>query len=264
MYLIFFIVCFCFGIRSDDDEDRHDLYQSDYEARHLPLENDPDSQVNLHGLGNTVDSCEVDLHREQVETEGSSVSPLHESFDSQGSNEVQQLDKKDDEHLISDECEIESSLYPAEDVASEPVDFESNGLLWLPPEPEDEEDEKEGLLFDDDDDEGDAAGEWGYLHTSGSFGRGEYRAKDRPGEEHKKVMKDVVYGHFRALIAQLLQVENLHTDEENSEDGWLEIISSLSWEAATLLKPDMSKTGGMDPGGYVKVKCIASGHRRER
>ncbi|XP_056176635.1 1-phosphatidylinositol-3-phosphate 5-kinase FAB1B isoform X2 [Syzygium oleosum] len=249
--------------RSDDDEDQHDLYQSDYEARHLPLENDPDSQVNLHGLGNTVDSYEVDLHREQVETEGSSVSPLHESFDSQGSNEVQQLDKKDDEHLISDECEVESSLYPAEDVASEPVDFENNGLLWLPPEPEDEEDEKEGLLFDDDDDEGDAAGEWGYLHTSGSFGSGEYRAKDRPGEEHKKVMKDVVYGHFRALIAQLLQVENLHTDEENSEDGWLEIISSLSWEAATLLKPDMSKTGGMDPGGYVKVKCIASGHRRE-
>ncbi|XP_048139215.1 1-phosphatidylinositol-3-phosphate 5-kinase FAB1B isoform X2 [Rhodamnia argentea] len=249
--------------RSDDDEDQHDLYQSDSETRHLPVENHTDSQVNLHGLGNTADSYEVDLHRVQVETEGSSVSPLHESFDSQGSNEVPQLHKKD-EHLISDECEVESSLYPAEDVTSDAVDFENNGLLWLPPEPEDEEDEKERLLFDDDDDdEGDAAGEWGYLHTSGSFGSGEYRAKDRSGEEHKKVMKDVVYGHFRALIAQLLQVENLHTDEENSEDGWLEIISSLSWEAATLLKPDMSKTGGMDPGGYVKVKCIASGHRRQ-
>ncbi|KAI6671672.1 hypothetical protein NL676_006557 [Syzygium grande] len=155
-----------FCTMSDDDEDRHDFYQSDYEARHLPLENDTDSQANLHGLGNTAGSYEVDLHREQVETEGSSVSPLHESFDSQGSNEVQQLDKKDDEHLISDECEVES-LYPAEDVASEPVDFENNGLLWLPPEPEDE---KEGLLFDDADVEGDAAGEWGYLHTSGSFG----------------------------------------------------------------------------------------------
>lgn len=248
--------------RSDDDEDQHDLYRCDSETRHLPLENHTDSKVNLHRIGNTMDSYEVDLHREQVETEGSSVSPLHESFDSQGSNVVPQLDKKDDEHLNSDECEVESSLYPAEDVTSEPVDFENNGSLWLPPEPEDEEDEKEGFLCDDDD-EGDAAGEWGYLHTSGSFGSGEYRAKDRSGEEHKKVMKDVVYGHFRALIAQLLQVENLHTDEENSEDSWLEIISSLSWEAATLLKPDMSKTGGMDPGGYVKVKCIASGHRRE-
>ncbi|KAF8011269.1 hypothetical protein BT93_J1777 [Corymbia citriodora subsp. variegata] len=247
--------------RSDDDEVQYDIYQSDSETRHSPLENHGDSQVNFHGISNTVDSYEEDLHREQVETEGSSVSPLHESFDSQGSNEVPQLNKKDDEHLVSDEGEVES-LYPAEDVTSKPVDFENNGLLWLPPEPEDEEDEKEGLLYDDDD-EGDAVGEWGYLRTSGSFGSGEYRVKDRSGEEHTKIMKDVVYGHFRALIAQLLRVENLPTDEENSEDGWLEIISSLSWEAATLLKPDMSKTGGMDPGGYVKVKCIASGHPRE-
>ena len=29
-------------------------------------------------------------------------------------------------------------------------------------------------------------------------------------------------------------------------------------------KPDTSENGGMDPGGYVKVKCVASGHRSER
>jgi 1-phosphatidylinositol-3-phosphate 5-kinase len=52
--------------------------------------------------------------------------------------------------------------------------------------------------------------------------------------------------------------------DENDKESWLEIITSLSWEAATLLKPDTSKGGGMDPGGYVKVKCIASGRHCER
>ena len=171
--------------------------------------------------------------------------------------------KKEDGHDIGDECEAPSSLYAAEDVDSEPVDFENNGVLWLPPEPEDEEDEREALLFDDDDD-GEGAGEWGYLHPSSSFGSGEYRNRDRSTEEHKKAMKNVVDGHFRALVAQLLQVENLPVGEENDEESWLEIITSLSWEAATLLKPDMSKSAGMDPGGYVKVKCLASGRRCER
>nr|GEZ41146.1 1-phosphatidylinositol-3-phosphate 5-kinase FAB1B-like [Tanacetum cinerariifolium] len=73
-------------------------------------------------------------------------------------------------------------------------------------------------------------------------------------EEHKKAMKTVVNGHFRALVSQLLQVENL-----DDTDNWLEIITLLSWEAASLLKPDTSKGGGMDPGGYVKIKCLASG-----
>ncbi|KAJ1408315.1 Zinc finger, FYVE/PHD-type [Sesbania bispinosa] len=59
------------------------------------------------------------------------------------------------------------------------------------------------------------------------------------------------------------KVENLPV-EDNDKNSWLEIITSLSWEAATLLKPDMSKGGGMDPAGYVKVKCIACGSRIER
>ncbi|KAL3038088.1 hypothetical protein AAZX31_01G109600 [Glycine max] len=77
-------------------------------------------------------------------------------------------------------------------------------------------------------------------------------------------MKTVVEGHFRALVAQLLQVENPTTCDEDGKESWLDIITALSWEAATLLKPDTSRGGGMDPGGYVKVKCIASGHRNER
>lgn len=168
------------------------------------------------------------------------------------------------EHDNADGCEASSSLYAAESVEYEPVDFENNGVLWLPPEPEDEEDEKEAFLYDDDDGGGDATGEWGYLRPSNSFGSGEYRNRQKSNKEHRKVMKNVVDGHFRALVAQLLQVENLPMGEVDEKDNWLEIISSLSWEAASILKPDMSKSAGMDPGGYVKIKCLASGYRYER
>ncbi|KAL4178859.1 hypothetical protein AMTRI_Chr13g117270 [Amborella trichopoda] len=173
------------------------------------------------------------------------------------------LEKEEGEvHDTGDECDAASSIYGMETKDSEPVDFENNGLLWLPPEPEDKEDEREVGLFDDDDDEGNS-GEWGYLRSSGSFGSGEYRHKDRSSEEHRKAMKNVVDGHFRALVAQLLQGESLPIGEEGDKESWLEIITSLSWEAATLLKPDTSKGGGMDPGGYVKVKCIACGLQSE-
>ncbi|XWS19998.1 hypothetical protein CRYUN_Cryun31cG0063900 [Craigia yunnanensis] len=188
--------------------------------------------------------------RENIDSKSLSCSPMNHIFPSPDSEGITQLVKKG-EHEVGDECETSSSLY-----AAEPVDFENNGLLWLPPEPEVEEDEREAALFDDDD--GDATGDWGYLRNSSSFGSGESRIRDRSSEEHKKV-KNIVDEHFRTLVAQLLQVESLPVGDENDKDIWLEIISALSWEAATLLKPDTSKGGGMDPGGYVKVKCIASG-----
>lgn len=152
-----------------------------------------------------------------------------------------------------------SSIYELENADAEPVDFENNGLLWLPPDPEDD-DERDHILIDDD--EEDPIGEK-YDRSSNSFGSGEYQTKERSSEEQKKAMKSVVDGHFRALIAQLLQVENLPV-EEDDKGSWLDIVTSLSWEAAHFLKPDTSNVGGMDPGGCVKVKCLACGHRSER
>lgn len=77
-------------------------------------------------------------------------------------------------------------------------------------------------------------------------------------------MRTVLDGHFRALVVQLLKGADVSVGEENYNESWLEIVSSLSWQAATFVKPDTSKGGGMDPGGYVKVKCIASGLRSDR
>lgn len=189
---------------------------------------------------------------ENIDAKSLNGSPLPDNFDTQNVDEIKKFEVTPRESADDGEA-------PAYD--AEPVDFESNGLLWLPPEPEDEEDEREAALFDDDDDDEGATGEWGYLRSSNSFGSGEYRSRDKSGDEHRRAMKNVVEGHFRALVAQLLQVENLPVD---GGESWLDIITSLSWEAATLLKPDTSKGGGMDPGGYVKVKCLASGRRNER
>lgn len=254
---------FAFCTNRSDDDDEEFRYQLDSKAGQFSqVNNGYYGQGQCSEIDNEYGSRKVHPDGEAADAKSMSSSSLHNSYDSRGSEVIQQLEKKEEEHDVGDECEAPSSLYTAEDVDAEPVDFENSGVLWLPPEPEDEEDEREALLFDDDDD-GDATGEWGYLRASGSFGSGEYRNRDKSNEEHKKAMKNVVDGHFRALVAQLLQVENLPVGEEDEKENWLEIITSLSWEAASLLKPDTSKGGGMDPGGYVKIKCLASGRRSE-
>ncbi|XP_022149699.1 1-phosphatidylinositol-3-phosphate 5-kinase FAB1B-like [Momordica charantia] len=245
--------------RSVCKDDYDGVYKSDSEASHSPQVTSYYGPAESEEIGNEDGSHNVQLDGENINIRSLSSSPLQESFYSHGLEGIPDLDRKEDANFIYGEDQGHSSLEYTEDVESEPVDFENNGLLWIPPEPEDEEDERE-TLFDDDDEEHDA-GEWGYLRASSSFESGEYRSKDRSTEEHKNAMKNVVDGHFRALVAQLLQVENLPLGEISDKESWLEIITSLSWEAATLLKPDMSRGGEMDPGGYVKVKCIASGHR---
>lgn len=254
---------------SGDDFDEEFAYQLATSGGHvLQMDNGYYDELQMDDMDNDYESHKVNPDAEPHDVTSVSSCSLQTAFDHTVSEAVQ-LEKKEDTHThthtrnVSDDCEASSSsLYVAQDVP-EPVDFENNGVLWLPPEPEDEEDERESLLFDDDDDDdGDAtAGEWG---SSSNLGSGECRNREKSNEEHKKAMKNVVDGHFRALVSQLLQVENLLAREEDEKDSWLEIITSLSWEAASLLKPDTSKGGGMDPGGYVKIKCLASGRRTDR
>ncbi|CAI9766054.1 unnamed protein product [Fraxinus pennsylvanica] len=245
--------------RSDGDDEEFGVYHLDSERRHFSQVNGYYGPVEFDDIENDYESRKV--HPDGVvDSESMSIALLQNSSESQASKEVQQIAKKEVEHDIDDECEG-PSLCSTKDVDAEHMDFENNGDFWLPPEPEDEEDEREPLCDDEDDE--DPTGEWGYFRNSNSFGSGEYRSRDKSNEEHKKAMKNVVDGHFRALVSQLLQVENLLSGEDNDNESWLDIITSLSWEAATLLKPDTSKGGQMDPGGYVKVKCLASGRRIE-
>lgn len=249
--------------RSDDDDYYYGYYQSDSESRNFTQENDYYDQVDFDEMSHDLVLHNMHLDAENIEEKSTMSSPLQDSFDMHNLEGIQPIGRKEDEHDTGDEFEATSSFYPPDDDA-EPVDFENSGVLWLPPEPEDEEYERENFYDDNSNDDRDGSGNWGTLRSSGSFGSGEFRNKDMVGDEHKKGIKNVVDGHFRALVAQLLQVENLSIGEEGDKESWLEIITSLSWEAATLLKPDTSKSAGMDPGGYVKVKCIGSGRRCER
>ncbi|CAH8356938.1 unnamed protein product [Eruca vesicaria subsp. sativa] len=239
--------------RSDDEYDEYCAYQTDTETSHSPLANKYYGPMEYEEMS-ICDGPSKNLSFETADQKSVSGSPLiPPSLESLIGEQFQEKDENDGREAPS----------PPDDQLAEPVDFENNGLLWVPPDPENEEDERESLLFDEEDNEVDVSGAWGYLRPSTSFGSGEFRSEDRTSEEHKKTMKNVVDGHFRALLAQLLQVDNLPVSDEDGKEGWLEIITSLSWEAANLLKPDMSKSGGMDPGGYVKVKCLASGFRHD-
>nr|XP_010909652.1 putative 1-phosphatidylinositol-3-phosphate 5-kinase FAB1C isoform X2 [Elaeis guineensis] len=152
------------------------------------------------------------------------------------------------------------SVYQNQDCqkAQQPLDFENNLEIWYPPPPEDEGDDVETGVFEYDDDD-DEVGDSGKLFSSSSFSSDVFRIKEKSNEAQKELLRNSVRGHFRVLVSQLLKGEGVHVGNENGGEGWLEVVSSLAWQAANFVKPDTSKGGSMDPGDYVKVKCIASG-----
>ncbi|KAL4280932.1 hypothetical protein GQ457_03G009690 [Hibiscus cannabinus] len=141
-----------------------------------------------------------------------------------------------------------------------PLDFENNGLIWFPPPPENqnENDEAESNFFaydDEDDDIGDS----GAMFSSSSSLSSVFPAREKQNEGNKEPLKAVIKGHFRALVSQLLQGDGIKVGKEDNAGDWLDIITTIAWQAANFVKPDTSRGGSMDPGDYVKVKCIASG-----
>ncbi|XP_010432591.1 PREDICTED: 1-phosphatidylinositol-3-phosphate 5-kinase FAB1A isoform X2 [Camelina sativa] len=238
--------------RSDGEADEDDDYQSDFAQSY--------SQGNDYYGAISLDEVEHIYGSHESHDVGVNIDPNIGCFPPDQDLDSLDTETIDKTRLQGNEWnDVKEGSPPCEEsFEPEVVDFESDGLLWLPPEPENEEDEREAVLSDDDGDEGDR-GDWGYLRPSNSFNDKEFHSRDKSSG----AMKNVVEGHFRALVAQLLEVDNLPMVNEGDKEGWLDIITSLSWEAATLLKPDTSKGGGMDPGGYVKVKCIPCGCRSE-
>ncbi|GMP37090.1 hypothetical protein CsSME_00008941 [Camellia sinensis var. sinensis] len=249
------------GKGSDDEDDGYGICGIESETGHFPQSDDYYGAVSYDGIGHLYGRHEVHPDAKNHDTKNLSSSLLPRSLETPELEGIKKVEEEGASCKNVDGCEV-SPVYNVDSKVSEPVDFENNGLLWLPPEPEDEEHEREAVLCDEEEDD-DATGDWGSLRSSRSFGNSQFHNKDRSSEEHRKAMKNVVDGHFRALVAQLLQVENLPLGEDDNKVSWLDIITYLCWEAATLLKPDTSKGGGMDPGGYVKVKCIACGCRTD-
>ncbi|KAK1551915.1 hypothetical protein Q3G72_007192 [Acer saccharum] len=140
-----------------------------------------------------------------------------------------------------------------------PLDFENNGLIWFPPPPDDENAEAESNFFsyDDDDDE---IGDSSAMFSSSSSLSSMFPAKEKQNEGNKKPLRAVVQGHFKALVLELLRGEGIRVGKEDSNEDWLDIVTMIASQAANFVKPDTSKGGSMDPGDYVKVKCVASGN----
>ncbi|KAI3497845.1 hypothetical protein L1887_33429 [Cichorium endivia] len=157
------------------------------------------------------------------------------------SHSVQQEDQG-----TEDTSSTNDDLSVFNDTSHKPLDLENNGRIWFPLPPDDEE--TSFFSYADDDDE--------MGPTCAVFSPSDTLQNDKI-VEHKKPLETVVQGHFRALVSQLLQSEFMEADE------WLDIITSLAWQAANFVKPDTSRGGSMDPGDYVKIKCIASGNPYE-
>ena len=138
--------------------------------------------------------------------------------------------------------------------------------LWDPPEPEDPYDHMEGGMgyYDDDDDDDDEFGDSTEWSMSSSFSRSvdEASVSHRSKEEKQRAMQEVMNGKYKAFIRHLLNLVGVPSSGEDGEN-WADIVCSLSWEAATFLKP-LVNGKAMDPGAHVKVKCIASGTRSQR
>uniref|UniRef100_A0A1D1XL58 1-phosphatidylinositol-3-phosphate 5-kinase n=2 Tax=Anthurium amnicola TaxID=1678845 RepID=A0A1D1XL58_9ARAE len=141
------------------------------------------------------------------------------------------------------------------------ANIETDPLIWLPPEPEDIEDDIECSVAnsDDDDDEEYYDGtKWAQQSFLSSFD--EENAISRSyKEERRTAMAEAMNGQFKVLVSRFLTSEGIPFSTGESGESWLDIVSSLSWEAAMLVKPDANEGKAMDPGFYVKVKCIASG-----
>lgn len=180
------------------------------------------------------------------------------------SNDAQHINTGDGLEGITNAIDNSSQSFTStEEGAKCSLEIETDPRIWVPPEAKDAEDDIECSVADtDDDDEFSDGTKWGQPTSLSSFG-GEHGRRYRFREERRKALVEVMNGRFRAFLDTLLTEVGVAFSEEAGE-SWLDIVSSLSWEAATLIKPDATEGRAMDPTSYLKVKCIASGSRSQR
>ncbi|XP_068662384.1 putative 1-phosphatidylinositol-3-phosphate 5-kinase FAB1D [Aristolochia californica] len=158
-------------------------------------------------------------------------------------------------HSEGEKDAISSFLQHGADL-SQPFDIETKAQIWVPPEAEDKEDDLESSVAhnDDDDEYGDGI-KWGPSSSLSCFSE-ENHTSHSFKEVRQKVIAEVVTGNFHSIVCQLLNSMGIG-------EIWKDIVASLSWEAASLIKPDGNEGRHMDPVLYLKVKCIASESREQ-
>ncbi|KAL6844252.1 hypothetical protein ACP4OV_025925 [Aristida adscensionis] len=139
---------------------------------------------------------------------------------------------------------------------------DSTDAIWIPPEAADKEDEADHMdRYIDDDYDCDDDIRWGQSSISSNGDDSDPSPKHR--EDRQKAMLKAMNGQLKILAGRFLASAGISFPEEEVLESWLDIVTSLSWEAALLIKPDGNVGKEMDPGSYVKVKCVASGTRRQ-
>jgi len=152
------------------------------------------------------------------------------------------------------------------DEANEELPTYDKDEIWVPPDAANKDNNTDDSLatIDDDDDEcTDSDGtEWAKPSLLNGYEDG-VSVSCRFKEEKQKAMEEIMDGKFKNLVRQLLKkvgVDNF----DGHEGNWVDIVTHLAWQAALFIKPDATKAKAMDPAGYVKIKCIATGSPAER
>nr|CAB3456597.1 unnamed protein product [Digitaria exilis] len=133
--------------------------------------------------------------------------------------------------------------------------FYADPHIWLPPAPENKEDDLDTVFNNYDESENNSTG-WARSTLDINLSD---RSKESHEDQLQKVMSEVMNGQFKILVSRFLAAEGFSLSDGGTDKNWLDIVASLSWDAALLVKPDANSGNAMDPGLYVKVKCIASG-----
>ncbi|XP_044962353.1 1-phosphatidylinositol-3-phosphate 5-kinase FAB1A-like isoform X1 [Hordeum vulgare subsp. vulgare] len=138
-----------------------------------------------------------------------------------------------------------------------------NYSIWIPPKAADKGDETDSvagnIAYDDDDDDYGDGIKWGQSSFPATGEEHEESPNPRDGREN--AMLGAMNGQLKILVSRFLASAGIPFGKGESTESWLDIVTSLSWEAALLIKPDAKIGNEMDPGSYIKVKCVASGTR---
>lgn len=175
-----------------------------------------------------------------------------------------------DDRLVDDQLvKYVDDSHGAEKISgTEFTKLDEGDAVWIPPEAADNEDETKHLdahtcddekYHDDDDDD--------ECHDSINWeppGSSDSELSPSPREERQTTMLKAMDRQLKVLVSRFLASAGISLPrEDDGGESWLDIVTSLSWEAALLIKPNGKVGNEMDPGSYVKVKRVASGTRRQ-
>ncbi|XP_072990564.1 putative 1-phosphatidylinositol-3-phosphate 5-kinase FAB1D isoform X2 [Typha latifolia] len=224
------------------------------------LQNHEHSKEN--GYGDSVRDIDIQPSKATITRNGSEkfssdLFPLANHEDGNGEKVGHSNNMLDDGRSIKSGDDSDETGHGSESISQTLPSYETEPNIWIPPEPADVEDDIESVANIDDDDDYSDGTKWGQpsFLTSASD---EHWSNHNHKEERQKAMLEAMNGQFRILVFRFLESEGISYPE-----SWLDMVVSLSWKAALLIKPDASEGKEMDPCYYVKVKCIASGDHEQ-